>query len=86
MRLHGWRCACAKVHDIPNATIRRRFVACMKNFREMYQARVDFWQWFDNGGAAPLLSASANSTCTSAAKPLSCTYFVCFRAVIFSSL
>ena len=42
-------------HDIPIATIRRRFVAGLKNFREVYQARVDFWQWFDNSGPAPQL-------------------------------
>ena len=29
-------------HDIPTATIRRRFVAGMKNFHQVYQARVDF--------------------------------------------
>ena len=48
-------------HDIPTATIRRRFVAGLKNFREVYQARVDFWQWFDNGGPAPLLLAEGGS-------------------------
>ena len=43
------------------ADIRRRFVAGMSNFRQVYQARVDFWQWFDNGGPAPLLLAEGGS-------------------------
>ena len=48
-------------HDIPTATIRRRFVAGMKNFHQVYKARVDFWQWFDNGGPAPVLLAEGGS-------------------------
>jgi len=27
----------------------------MKNFRDVYRSRVDFWQWFDNSGPAPQL-------------------------------
>ena len=27
----------------------------MRNFKEIYQSCVDFWQWFDNSGAEPLL-------------------------------
>jgi len=42
-------------HTIPPEIIRRRFVSGMKNFRDVYRARVDFWQWFDNSGPAPLL-------------------------------
>lgn len=42
-------------HDVPDAVIRRRFVASLKNFREIYRLRVDYWQWFDNSGPAPRL-------------------------------
>jgi len=42
-------------HTIPPEVIRRRFVSGMKNFRDVYRSRVDFWQWFDNSGPAPLL-------------------------------
>ena len=42
-------------HDVPDAVIRRRFVASLRNFREIYRLRVDCWQWFDNSGPAPRL-------------------------------
>lgn len=42
-------------HNIPSEVIRRRFVAGLKNFHDVYRSRVDFWQWFDNSGPAPLL-------------------------------
>ncbi|MDA8254890.1 MAG: zeta toxin family protein [Betaproteobacteria bacterium] len=42
-------------HNIPPAIIRRRFVSGIKNFHDVYQSRVDFWQRFDNSGSAPLL-------------------------------
>ena len=40
-------------HDIPPEVVRRRFVSGMRNFRDVYRARVDFWQWFDNSGPVP---------------------------------
>lgn len=40
-------------HDIPPEVVRRRFVSGMRNFRDVYRARVDFWQWFDNSGLVP---------------------------------
>jgi len=42
-------------HNIPPEVIRRRFVSGVKNFYDVYRSRVDFWQWFDNSGPAPLL-------------------------------
>jgi predicted ABC-type ATPase len=42
-------------HDIPVDTIRRRFAAGLKHFRETYRQRVDYWQLIDNSGTEPLL-------------------------------
>jgi predicted ABC-type ATPase len=42
-------------HDVPVATIRRRFDAGLRNFEQIYRRRVDFWQWFDNSGLSPVL-------------------------------
>lgn len=42
-------------HDVPVETIRRRFSAGLRNFTEVYRHQVDYWQWFDNSGVAPLL-------------------------------
>ena len=42
-------------HNIPEATIRRRFAAGLNHFRQIYRHRVDFWQLFDNSGEVPLL-------------------------------
>jgi len=42
-------------HDIPEATIRRRFEAGLKNFRQVYRPLVDIWLHFDNAGDSPLL-------------------------------
>ncbi|HEY0872121.1 MAG TPA: zeta toxin family protein [Vicinamibacterales bacterium] len=42
-------------HDVPGATIRRRFAAGLRNFREVYRHRVDYWQLFDNSGDLPIL-------------------------------
>ena len=42
-------------HDIPPEVVRRRFASGMRNFRDVYRAQVDFWQWFDNSGPAPQL-------------------------------
>ncbi len=48
-------------HDVPPDVIRRRFASGMRNFLEIYRQRVDYWQWFDNGGAMPqLLEEGAN--------------------------
>ena len=42
-------------HNIPPEVIRRRFVSGAKNFHDVYRARVDLWQWFDNSGPTPQL-------------------------------
>jgi predicted ABC-type ATPase len=48
-------------HNIPEATIRRRFAKGYENFRNVYQSGVNFWQLFDNGGLEPeLVEEGAN--------------------------
>ena len=42
-------------HDIPEATIRRRFDAGKRLFVEVYQPLVDQWILYDNAGDEPLL-------------------------------
>lgn len=42
-------------HDIPEATIRRRFDAGIHLFRTVYQALVDQWVIYDNAGVQPVL-------------------------------
>lgn len=42
-------------HDIPEATIRRRFAAGRRNFEHLYAPRVDAWALYDNSGATPML-------------------------------
>ncbi|WP_341645068.1 zeta toxin family protein [Thauera sp. SDU_THAU2] len=42
-------------HDIPEAVIRRRFVAGRHNFEKHYKDKVDAWALYDNAGAEPTL-------------------------------
>lgn len=42
-------------HDIPEATIRRRFAAGLQLFRNVYQPLVDQWTVYDNSGDEPIL-------------------------------
>lgn len=42
-------------HDIPPDTIRRRFTAGLRNFRELYAPLIDAWALYDNSGPAPAL-------------------------------
>jgi predicted ABC-type ATPase len=42
-------------HDIPEATIRRRFAAGRQNFERLYAPLVDAWVLYDNAGATPVL-------------------------------
>lgn len=42
-------------HHIPEAVIRRRFAAGLRNFESAYQPAVDAWVEFDNVGAEPML-------------------------------
>ena len=47
-------------HDIPEATIRRRFDAGKRLFAEVYQPLVDQWVLYDNAGDEPLLMDWSN--------------------------
>jgi predicted ABC-type ATPase len=42
-------------HDVPEATIRRRFEAGKRLFETVYQPLVDQWVVYDNAGDEPLL-------------------------------
>lgn len=49
-------------HDIPEDTIRRRFIKGYQNFRNVYRKGVNFWQLFDNSDLEPkLLEEGANT-------------------------
>lgn len=41
---------CQGGHDIPEAVVRRRFRAGLRNFRELYRWAVEYWEHVDNGG------------------------------------
>ncbi len=43
-------------HDVPEAVIRRRYAAGLRNFRDIYRDSVDDWMLFDNSGEEPLLA------------------------------
>jgi predicted ABC-type ATPase len=40
-------------HDIPEAVIRRRFAAGLRNLERIYKSAVDTWAVYDNAGAEP---------------------------------
>ncbi len=42
-------------HHIPDDVVRRRYVAGLKNFHELYKRKVDAWAFFDNAGKDPML-------------------------------
>lgn len=42
-------------HNVPEPTIRRRFVAGLRNFDIMYKPIVSEWALYDNSGSAPQL-------------------------------
>ena len=42
-------------HDIPEATIRRRFAMGWNNFQGRYKQAVDDWALYDNAGAEPAM-------------------------------
>jgi len=46
---------CQGGHDIPEATIHRRFEAGRRLLTEVYQPLVDQWVLYDNAGDEPLL-------------------------------
>ncbi len=41
-------------HNVPEAVIRRRFVAGLDNFHKHYKMAVDDWTLYDNTGVAPI--------------------------------
>lgn len=50
-------------HDVPERTIRRRFVSGLRNFFALYQVVADSWQVFDNSQlTGPRLIASGHGT------------------------
>jgi predicted ABC-type ATPase len=50
-------------HDVPEAVVRRRFAAGLRNFLSIYQDAVDTWQLYDNSDLRiPRLIASKTST------------------------
>ena len=51
-------------HNLPEATIRRRFEAGWRLLTEVYQPLVDQWVLFDNAGDEPVLDGLARQTMT----------------------
>ena len=48
-------------HNVPEDVIRRRFERSLRNFRNVYCALVNRWEWYDNSGITPrLISAGGN--------------------------
>jgi len=45
-------------HDVPEATIRRRYRLGLRNFFQLYLPLADSWRMYDNQGHRPLLIAS----------------------------
>ena len=48
-------------HDVPEAVVRRRFAAGLKNFFGRYLALADTWQMFDNSADDPRLVAAGRA-------------------------
>ena len=42
-------------HNVPEATIRRRYAAGLRNFEEMYKLIVNEWALYDNSSSTPQL-------------------------------
>jgi predicted ABC-type ATPase len=47
-------------HDVPETTIRRRYVAGLRNFFELYQPIATTWQMVDNTRQAPKIIADGS--------------------------
>ena len=41
-------------HDVPKMVIRRRYIAGLRNFNEIYKGLVDVWTLYDNSGEVPM--------------------------------
>jgi predicted ABC-type ATPase len=48
-------------HDVSSSVIRRRFVAGVRNFQDIYKHLADKWEWYDNSGNTPQLISEAGS-------------------------
>ena len=48
-------------HDIPEAVIRRRFDAGLRNFELVYKPLVNAWALYDNAGDQYVLIASEDN-------------------------
>ncbi|MBP7230450.1 MAG: zeta toxin family protein [Syntrophaceae bacterium] len=63
LRLASPELACARVaqrvkaggHNLPEATIRRRFTSGLRNYEEIYKTIVDEWALYDNSFTTPIL-------------------------------
>lgn len=42
-------------HNIPESTIRRRFISGLSNFQQLYAPLVDTWVLYNNSGVEPVL-------------------------------
>jgi predicted ABC-type ATPase len=51
-------------HTIPEATIRRRYRAGLRNFFSLYQALTSTWRMYDNSAQEPRLVASGTERAT----------------------
>jgi len=56
-------------HDIPEATIRRRYEAGLRNFFRMYAPVVDSWNLYDGSQLPPSLIASRSGAAVQAHQP-----------------
>jgi predicted ABC-type ATPase len=48
-------------HDVPEATVRRRYDRSIQNFLVHYRQLANFWTLFDNSGAIPRVVAFEKS-------------------------
>jgi predicted ABC-type ATPase len=48
-------------HNIPDATIRRRYARSVRNFLDLYRPIVTTWTVYDNSGNRPRVLAFNNS-------------------------
>ncbi|HEV7225457.1 MAG TPA: AAA family ATPase [Pirellulales bacterium] len=48
-------------HDVPETVIRRRYVAGLRNFFQLYQPMAKVWRFYDNSRAKPNLIAAGRA-------------------------
>jgi len=48
-------------HDVPVEDIRRRFIRSIRNFFTLYRPLLNYWMFFDNSGAKPVLIAKGKN-------------------------